>query len=326
MSPFVNILIACVLGFVLDLIFGEHFTRISPAVLFGKLIAKLEPFMRNVFVVGDWHEREAGVMLVLTVCFVAAVGPMVIVCLVWMISPFLHLVLETFWCYQIMATCALHQAGLKVYRCLIARDLPAARLAVGEIVGRDTDQLDTEGVTKATVETVAENTSDGAIAPMFYFIIGGAPLSLLYKAINTMDSMLGYKNERYIEFGWCAAKLDDVANYLPARLSAFLIMACAGIITTFSGRGAYRIWKRDRRNSPSPNSAQTESAVAGALGIQLLGDAVYFGQLMHKKTVGDATRPVEPMDIIRSGMLLYASTGMCTVVGVILRAIILAVA
>ena len=153
------------------------------------------------------------------------------------------------------------------------------------------------------METVAENASDGVIAPLFYMMLGGAPLALTYKAVNTMDSMVGYKNERYLHFGRAAAKLDDAANYLPSRIAALLWVAAAAL-TGNDAKGAWRIWRRDRRNHASPNSAQTESACAGALGVQLAGPATYFGQYYDKPTIGDAARPIEPEDILRANRMM----------------------
>ena len=194
-----------------------------------------------------------------------------------MLHPLLGLAVQMFWCGQALAAKGLVQESTNVYVELKKGSLPAARKAVSRIVGRDTEALTAEGVTKAAVETVAENASDGVIAPLLYMLLGGAPLALTYKAINTMDSMVGYKNEKYLYFGRAAAKLDDVANYIPSRLAALLwIMAAA--FTRNDAKGAWRIWRRDRRNHASPNSAQTESACAGALGVQLAGPAYYFGE------------------------------------------------
>ena len=194
-----------------------------------------------------------------------------------------------------------------VYQKLTQDTLENARLAVARIVGRDTQALTTEGVTKAAVETVAENFADGVMAPMFYMLIGGAPLAMCYKAINTMDSMVGYKNDRYLHFGRAAAKLDDVANYLPSRLAALLLI-CSATICGQNASGAYRIWRRDRRNHASPNSAQTEAAVAGALGVQLAGPACYFGKVYDKPTIGDATRAITPQDILTTNKLMLIAS------------------
>ena len=317
-----SITIALAAGFALDLLLGERLSAISPAVLFGKLIAVLERVLRRAFPADKRGERLGGTLLVVIVCIVAFVVPMALLGLCWIASPWLHLALETFWCYQIMATRGLRDAALEVHRELRRHDIVAARRAVGMVVGRDTERLTPTGVTKAAVETVAENASDGAIAPLFYFAIGGAPLSMLYKAINTMDSMLGYKNDRYRNFGTAAARLDDVANFVPSRLCALLIVAVAGPLG-FDARGAWRIWRRDHANHASPNSAQSESAVAGALGIRLLGDAYYFGRLVEKPTVGDPTRPVKPGDIIRANKLLYASAGVACALGLFVRVVVL---
>ena len=230
----------------------------------------------------------------------------------------LGLAVQMFWCGQALAAKGLVQESTNVYVQLKKGDLPAARKAVSRIVGRDTDALTAEGVTRAAVETVAENASDGVIAPLLYMLLGGAPLALTYKAINTMDSMLGYKNEKYLYFGRAAAKLDDVANYIPSRLAALLwIMAAA--FTRNDAKGAWRIWRRDRRNHASPNSAQTESACAGALGVQLAGPAYYFGEYYPKPTIGDPLRPIEPEDILRADRMMYVASGFALAFGCAIR-------
>ena len=210
---------------------------------------------------------------------------------------------------------------MNVYRELTKPDLPAARIAVSRIVGRDTQALTAEGVTKAAVETVAENASDGVIAPLLYMLLGGAPLALTYKAINTMDSMVGYKNTQYLYFGRAAAKLDDIANYLPSRIAALLWVAAAAL-TGNDARSAWRIWRRDRRNHASPNSAQTESACAGALNVQLAGPAYYFGEYYPKPTIGDAVRPIEPEDIRRANRMMYAESLLALALGLVIRGIL----
>ena len=221
---------------------------------------------------------------------------------------------------QALAARGLVQESTNVYKELKKPDLPGARKAVSRIVGRDTAELTAEGVTKAAVETVAENASDGVIAPLFYMLLGGAPLALTYKAINTMDSMLGYKNERYLYFGRVPAKLDDAANYLPSRLAGLLWVAAAAF-TRNDAKGAWKIWRRDRRRHASPNSAQTESACAGALGVQLAGPAYYFGQYYPKLTIGDALRPIEPEDILRANRMMYVASSFALAWGCALRAL-----
>ena len=238
-------------------------------------------------------------------------------------APAAGLAVQMFWCAQALAARGLAQESCNVYKELQKQDLPAARKAVARIVGRDTQNLTAEGVTKAAVETVAENASDGVIAPLLYMLLGGAPLALTYKAINTMDSMLGYKNQKYLYFGRAAARLDDAANYLPSRLAGLLWVAAAAL-TGSSARGAWKIWRRDRRNHASPNSAQTESACAGALGVQLAGPAYYFGEYYDKPTIGDALRPVEPKDILRANRMMYAESLLALALGIALRLLVLA--
>ena len=305
-------------GFVLDAVFGDPAWLPHPVVLMGKCISKLEKALRARFPKTQQGELLAGAVL----AFCLPVGTFLItsaVCLLAAkISPWLGLAVQMFWCGQALAAKGLVQESRNVYGELVKPDLPAARKAVSRIVGRDTENLTAEGVTKAAVETVAENASDGVIAPLLYMLLGGAPLALTYKAVNTMDSMVGYKNETYLYFGRAAAKLDDVANYIPSRLAALLWVAAAAL-TGSDAKGAWRIWRRDRRNHASPNSAQTESACAGALGVQLAGPAYYFGEYYPKPTIGDALRPIEPQDILRADRMMYAASVLALVLGLVIR-------
>ena len=230
--------------------------------------------------------------------------PWVLLHLVFGLNVVVGVILEAFMCYQLLAVKSLKDESMKVYDALTGSTIEDARKAVSMIVGRDTQNLDQKGVAKAAIETVAENFSDGVIAPMFYMFIGGPVLMYIYKGINTMDSMLGYKNGKYIYFGRCAAKLDDAANFIPSRLAALLLIAAA-YIGGFNGKGAVKIFKRDRFNHASPNSAQTESAAAGALDIQLAGNAYYFGKLYEKPTLGDSVKEPEAEDIKRVNKLMY---------------------
>ena len=207
---------------------------------------------------------------------------------------------------------------MKVCRALKAGEVEAARRAVSMIVGRDTANLTAEGITKAAVETVAENASDGVIAPLCWMFVLGPVGGVFYKAVNTMDSMVGYRNEKYLYFGRAAARLDDLVNWIPARLTALFFVLAAYILPGLDGAGAWRIWRRDRRCHKSPNSAQGESACAGALGVQLAGDAWYFGVLHRKPTIGDDTRPVEPEDIVRVNRMMYAAFLLALAAGTIL--------
>ena len=308
-------------GFVLDTLFGDPPWLPHPVVLMGKAISALEKRLRARMPQTPQGELLGGAV----VAFTLPVGTFLLTSLVCLgaakLSPWLGLAVQMFWCGQALAAKGLAQESTNVYRALIKPDLPAARKAVSRIVGRDTQNLTLEGVTKAAVETVAENASDGVIAPLLYMLLGGAPLALTYKAINTMDSMLGYKNEKYLYFGRAAAKLDDAANYLPSRLAGLLWCAAAAL-TGNSPKGAWRIWRRDRHNHASPNSAQTESACAGALGVQLAGPAYYFGEYYAKPTIGDPLRPIEPEDIRRANRMMYAESVLALAVGLAVRAIL----
>ena len=308
-------------GFVLDAIFGDPAWLPHPVVLMGKAITALEKRLRAQFPQTPQGELCGGAVL----AAVLPVGTFLITALVCRLAAALHplagLAVQMFWCAQALAAKGLAQESRNVYKELQKQDLPAARKAVARIVGRDTQNLTAEGVTKAAVETVAENASDGVIAPLLYMLLGGAPLALTYKAINTMDSMVGYKNTQYLYFGRAAAKLDDIANYLPSRIAALLWVAAAAL-TGNDAHSAWRIWRRDRRNHASPNSAQTESTCAGALNVQLAGPAYYFGEYYKKPTIGDAVRPIEPEDIRRADRMMYAESLLALALGLLIRGIL----
>lgn len=314
--------IALAAGFILDLIFGDPRWLYHPVCLIGNLISFLEKRIRKILPKTSSGELTGGLIEVLIVCILSLGIPGVILYTLYPRLPWLALFLESFWCYQLLATRSLKDESMRVYDRLKHGTLEESRKAVSMIVGRDTAALTEEGVTKAAVETVAENASDGVIAPMLYMAIGGAPLMFLYKGINTMDSMLGYKNDRYLYFGRCAAKLDDAANYLPARISGAL-MVLASYITGFDGKNAWKIFRRDSRNHASPNSAQTESVMAGALDVRLAGNAYYFGKLYEKPTIGDPIRPIEPEDIRRANRLLYATAITGVVLFLLIRIVLI---
>lgn len=311
---------AVLFGFLLDFLLGDPAWMPHPVVYMGKAITKLEALLRPCFPKTEKGEFIAGCILAV----VLPVGSLVFfggVCLIaYHINPVFGFLLQTFWCWQALAMKGLAQESRKVYLELEKEDLPAARKAVSRIVGRDTAELTEEGVTKAAVETVAENFSDGVLAPLFYMLIGGAPLAMIYKSINTMDSMVGYKNEKYLYFGRAAAKLDDAVNYLPSRIAALFWILSASV-TGFDGKHAWKIWRRDCRNHASPNSAQTESACAGALGIQLAGPAYYFGKKYEKPYIGDSLRPVEQKDILWANRMLYGAGFLSLAVGLGIRAL-----
>ena len=308
-------LAACVAGFFLDFIFGDPEWLYHPVRLIGKGISFGERQLRKLCS-SNKSGRElvaAGAVLWVCIAGISFLLPLGLLILAQKIHPVLRFVLETFWCYQIIAARCLCKESVKVYDRLKADDLPGARRAVSMIVGRDTENLSAEGVTKAAVETVAENTSDGVTAPLIYMLIGGAPLGFLYKAVNTMDSMLGYKNDKYLYFGRVPAKMDDVFNYIPSRVTA-LFMIVAAFFCGLDGKNAWRIYRRDRRKHASPNAAQTEAVCAGALRVRLAGDAVYFGKLYKKEFIGDSLRPIEPEDIKRTGRLMYVTAVLMLIV------------
>lgn len=302
-------LCALILGFCLDLIVGDPHWMPHPIVFIGKLIDLTEKAMRKLFPKTVRGENAAGAAIWLIVVTVSAGIPLLILWISYGASRWLGLLLETIMCAQILATKSLKQESMKVYDALKTGDLEKARYAVSMIVGRDTQRLDEAGVARAAVETVAENTSDGIIAPMLFLAIGGAPLGFFYKAVNTMDSMLGYVELPYKNVGLVPAKMDDLFNYIPARLSA-LLMLTAGTLLGMDGKNGWKIFKRDRYNHASPNSAQTESVCAGLLGLRLAGDAWYHGVLHKKKFIGDALREIEPEDIPKSCRLLYATAAL----------------
>ncbi len=316
------ILPAVLIGFVLDLILGDPVFFLHPVRLIGKSITFLEKLLRGVFPRTDRGERVAGVCLVLLVTGYSTVIPVMLLEALYRWNNWAGLLAESFLCYQLLATKSLKDESMKVFRQLKKKNLKEARHAVSMIVGRDTENLSSEGVAKAAVETVAENASDGVIAPLFYMMIGGAAAAMAYKAVNTMDSMVGYKNEKYRYFGTCAARLDDVLNFIPSRLAA-LLMILASFILRMDGAGAWKIFRRDRKNHASPNSAQTESVMAGALGVQLAGDAWYFGKLHKKKTIGDAGRAVIPEDIVEANRLLYGTAMLAFVFFAAVRTLVL---
>ena len=301
-----RIIAAMLGGFILDWIFGDPAWLVHPVVIMGKAISALEAFLRKHLPNTPKGERMGGLFLAMTL----PVGTLLLtggICRVLSaVHPALGFAVELLWCMQALAATGLAQESTNVYRELVKGDLPAARKAVSRIVGRDTQALTSEGVTKAAVETVAENASDGVIAPLFYMMLGGAPLALTYKAVNTMDSMVGYKNERYLHFGRAAAKTDDVLNFLPSRITAVLMILSSALCGLDAG-GAWRIFRRDRRKHASPNSAQTESVCAGALGVRLAGDAVYGGVVCKKEHIGDAAREIEAADIRRANRLMYVT-------------------
>lgn len=322
-------IIAFIAGFVLDLLIGDPHFIPHPVRLIGSLISFLDKRLNNEAGYNS-SENEAnltkykrGVLLAFTVIFATFAVSVIILVAAYSINLYAGVIAEAVMTWQILATKCLRVESMRVYDALRTDGVDAGRRAVSMIVGRDTSVLDESGVTRAAVETIAENTSDGVIAPMLYTAIGGPVLGFVYKAVNTMDSMLGYKNDKYMYFGRFAARLDDVVNFIPARISAYLMIIAAFIGgRQFDGRNAYCIFKRDRFNHASPNSAQTESVCAGALRVQLAGDAVYFGKLVKKKYIGDGLREIEYEDIKRANRLMYITAFLCELLSVAVMCLI----
>lgn len=308
-------------GFALDLIFGDPYNFPHPVRFIGALISSLENKMRKLF---SDNERLGGTVLAVIVLSVTLLISAAVLYVFYSINKWLGIAAEAVMCYYLLAAKCLKKESMKVYSAIAENDIPKARKAVSMIVGRDTENLDEKGIIKAAVETVAENASDGVTAPIFYIMLFGAAGGFFYKAANTMDSMLGYKNEKYLNFGRFAARLDDFLNFIPSRITA-VIMIFSAYILGFNGRNAYKIWRRDRLNHASPNSAQTESVCAGALEIMLAGDAYYFGKLCKKKTIGDELRPIESADIIRANRLMYCVSVIMLFIAVAFRILIFGV-
>lgn len=323
-------ILAFIAGFVLDLLIGDPHFIPHPVRLIGSLISFCDKRL-NCDAGYNISEKKLnltkykrGMLLAFTVIFATFAMSVIIIVAAYSINLYAGVIAEAVMTWQILATKCLRVEGMRVYDALRTDGIDAGRRAVSMIVGRDTSVLDAAGVTRAAVETIAENTSDGVIAPMLYTAIGGPVLGFVYKAVNTMDSMLGYKNDKYMYFGRFAAKLDDVVNFIPARISAYLMIAAAFIGgRQFDGKNAYRIFKRDRFNHASPNSAQTESVCAGALRVQLAGDAVYFGKLVKKKYIGDGLREIEYEDIKRANRLMYITAFLCELLSVAVMSLVL---
>lgn len=321
---------AFIAGFVLDLLIGDPHFIPHPVRLIGSLISSLDKRLNCDAGYNSSEKKlnlikyKRGMLLAFTVIFATFAMSVIIIVAAYSINLYAGVIAEAVMTWQILATKCLRVESMRVYDALKTDGVDAGRRAVSMIVGRDTSVLDAAGVTRAAVETIAENTSDGVIAPMFYTAIGGPVLGFVYKAVNTMDSMLGYKNDKYMYFGRFAARLDDVVNFIPARISAYLMIAAAFIGgRQFDGKNAYSIFKRDRFNHASPNSAQTESVCAGALRVQLAGDAVYFGKLVKKKYIGDGLREIEYEDIKRANRLMYITAFLCELLSVAVMSLVL---
>ncbi|MDD5945558.1 MAG: adenosylcobinamide-phosphate synthase CbiB [Clostridia bacterium] len=315
-------LFAVLTGFLLDCLFGDPNFALHPIRIMGRLIGALENVFRKIFPESNGGELAGGVVLAVSVCCICFFSVFFVLRLLYGFKATVGFICESLLCWLFVAARDLKKESMNVYERLKANDLTGARKAVSMIVGRDTERLDCEGVAKAAIETVAENTSDGVIAPLIYMFIGGAPLGALYKAINTMDSMVGYKNSRYLYFGRAAARLDDAVNFIPSRISA-VFMIIASFILGCNYRNAVKIFKRDRLKHKSPNSAQTEAVCAGALGLRLAGDAWYFGELYKKDYIGDALNEVSAEHIVSANRLMYVSAVITIVVFGLIKFVLL---
>ena len=314
-----NEITLCILiGFLIDLILGDPYNVPHPVVLIGKAITLCEKTVLKIFPKTDRGMFFGGIFICVVVMVLSMAVPAAILYFFGRISPYFRFAAGCIMCWQIIAVKSLKKESMNVYKELENGTINSARKAVSRIVGRDTQSLTDEGVTKAAVETVAENTSDGIIAPLFYMLIGGPVLGFLYKAVNTMDSMIGYKNEKYMFLGRAAAKTDDLFNFIPARLSAFFMIISAFLLK-YDYKNAYKIFKRDRFNHKSPNSAQTESVCAGALDVMLAGDAWYFGKLVKKPTIGDNNRKIQHNDIIKANKMMILTSVLFLTIGILIR-------
>lgn len=314
------------IGVLLDLLIGDPYFMPHPIRLIGNLISKLDKaFMDKAVALNERDskaEKNRGILCVLIVVILTFFCTGVLLVMSYKTATIFGILVEAVLTFYCLAAKSLKTESMKVYDAIKNEDIEGARYAVSMIVGRDTNVLDEKGIIKAAVETVAENTSDGVIAPMIYLIIGGPILGMTYKAINTMDSMIAYHNERYENFGKCAAKLDDFVNFIPSRLSGYLMILSAAFSKEFDFKNALKIFKRDRFNHKSPNSAQTESSCAGALNIQLAGDAFYFGKLVKKPFIGDNNREIENEDIKRVNKLMYLTMLLMATIGEALMIVI----
>ena len=308
-------MIEIILGFLLDLIVGDPQNPIHPIRIIGSLCKTVEKFFRSIL---KRYLKVAGLLTWILVVFIVFIFNYLLLKVTYRINPSVTMILGSVMIYFCISTKALKIEGLKVVKYVIKDDIEGARKQLSYIVGRDTKNLDKESILKAVVETVAENMSDGVIAPLFYAGIGGAPLAFLYKAVNTMDSMFGYKNDKYIEFGYFPAKLDDVFNYIPARLSGYFIFI-ASFVLGLDYKNSFKIYKRDKNNHSSPNSAHPEAAVAGALNVQLGGPNYYFGKLVEKQTIGDDREKIDINKVNNTNNILYCSAVLGCIMALIIN-------
>ena len=300
-------------GYLLDLIIGDPKSIPHPVVMIGKLIEKAETLLRY-WLVPIIGEKVAGTILTVFIVGFTFVLTHLAIYQAALVSPWLAGLLQVLIISSALAVKGLYQAARNIFDLLIQGNTSEARVKVGWIVGRDTDRMDETEMSRATVESVAENFVDGIVSPLFYAFLGGAPLAMAYKAVNTLDSMVGYKNDQYINFGWASAKLDDLANYLPARISGYLLLVIA-FLTRKNFRQAYTVLKRDAHKHPSPNGGIPEAVVAGALGIRLGGFNVYGGHKSFRAYLGDPLYPLEAKKIMETVEMVFLSSFLALIVG-----------
>lgn len=291
-----------ILAYIIDGIFGDPYNFPHPIKYIGKLIRFLENIVRRTCHTSR-SKKLGGLFLFIGTTFISAAVVMLLVSMSFKINFYFGFLVQTFFMYTCLAKKCLYDEGIKVYECIKSEDIEKSRTQISYLVGRDTSNLSFDEIIRATVETIAENTVDGIIAPLFYAIIGGAPLMMFYKAVNTLDSMVGYKNEKYADIGFFSAKIDDIFNFIPARISIVGFMF-ASLVKGQNHSNCVKIALRDRKNHKSPNCAYPEGAVAGALGVQLGGTNIYFGEVVEKPTIGDKLRVLEAEDIVLSGQLM----------------------
>ncbi|MCM1314601.1 MAG: adenosylcobinamide-phosphate synthase CbiB [Alistipes senegalensis] len=313
---FIILIFPMIFGFIIDCILGDPYHLPHPIRVIGNFISATEKWVRRIM---PENLRFGGVILALMTIFFTVSITLIILFFSYKNNILIGLLIESIMCYYMIASKCLKKESMKVYKAISEKNVKKAREAVSMIVGRDTENLDKSGIIRATVETVAENTSDGVTAPIMYISAFGAIGGFFYKAVNTMDSMIGYTNEKYADIGRFAAKLDDLLNFIPSRITA-LVMIFSAYILGFDGKNALKIWRRDRRNHASPNSAQTEAVCAGALGVRLGGDAYYFGKLHKKQFIGDNIRNIENEDIVYVNKLMYMTSFITLIIGTVFRA------
>jgi len=312
-------MIELTIGFLLDLIIGDPNNPYHPVRGIGYLAKRFEIIFRRLF---KKYLKAAGFITWILTIAVTFIITLEIVNTCKNINLYFGIMIEGVLIYFCLASKGLVVEGYKVITFLLKDDIDGARKHLSFIVGRDTASLNKEGIIKAVVETIAENMADGIIAPLFYAAIFGAPLAFAYKAVNTLDSMFGYKNDKYMDFGFFSAKLDDIFNYLPARITGMLIVISAKVLG-YDYKNSFKIYKRDRYNHTSPNSAHPEAAIAGALGVELGGANYYFGKLVEKPTIGDKLKEIEINDVYKTAKVLYSSAIIGFLIAIFFRTIVL---